>query len=582
LSKDGTLERLGLRAVNNNAGVVALAHNLADEKNIEPAVAIEVVRGAVVESGKRLAIAAKRPIPEAIVKLKGCFVTTPIIRGHALRSFVETDTPQERYSRLAAWLQLDPLVEVQKNIRALRSQVNSAVNDVSLLHRIDALVAKKTDQNVGIWDDVALLNYINNIILSPLDSKLMLARFSKIDSAYLELEARAEIEEKEVGLAGLRQILKAATSLWAKVVNDDDGQVVFRGLILDFEAAAVNLESTKSKEVEERKKASDSAFEALWKAAEPLFSDGAVPVKTCPICNTPISETVSGSIGEIYAYILQNMAKLADYAKAKNEFAKAIAATNDARSKLLAALPVLVGLLDDKDAVLKSDIDTYKSEVLSWSKGEAPASGKIVASIGKLLGRLNRDISKIEDKQGDHTYAKAKLKIDRLIELQTERELVLGIKRELGGISRALSEQATMISTEIRRKVESLLDKLQSPINEIFRLIQGDSAVPIRLELPPEDETNQQRLSLVIDFAENRTSVQPSGYLSDSQIHSVALALQLAAIKQFNHDAPIVILDDVVTSYDADHRRNIAKLLAIYFGGYQILITTHDERFFVT
>lgn len=94
------------------------------------------------------------------------------------------------------------------------------------------------------------------------------------------------------------------------------------------------------------------------------------------------------------------------------------------------------------------------------------------------------------------------------------------------------------------------------------------------------DDTNQQRLNLLIDFAKNRTGVQPGGYLSDSQIHSVALALRMAAIQQFNIGAPIIALDDIVTSYDADHRRTIAGLIATMFGGSQILITTHDERFF--
>ena len=74
--------------------------------------------------------------------------------------------------------------------------------------------------------------------------------------------------------------------------------------------------------------------------------------------------------------------------------------------------------------------------------------------------------------------------------------------------------------------------------------------------------------------------MQPAGYLSDSQIHSVALALRMAAIKQFNAGAPIIALDDIVTSYDADHRRTIAGLIATMFGECQILITTHDERFF--
>ncbi|WP_342235645.1 hypothetical protein [Inquilinus sp. OTU3971] len=68
--------------------------------------------------------------------------------------------------------------------------------------------------------------------------------------------------------------------------------------------------------------------------------------------------------------------------------------------------------------------------------------------------------------------------------------------------------------------------------------------------------------------------------MSGSQIHSVALALRMAAIKQFNVGAPIIALDDIVTSYDGDHRRTIAGLIATMFGDCQILITTHDERFF--
>ena len=61
----------------------------------------------------------------------------------------------------------------------------------------------------------------------------------------------------------------------------------------------------------------------------------------------------------------------------------------------------------------------------------------------------------------------------------------------------------------------------------------------------------------------------------------MALALRLAAIKQFNRSAPIIALDDVVTSYDADHRRTIAGLVATMFSDCQILVTTHDERFFL-
>jgi len=144
----------------------------------------------------------------------------------------------------------------------------------------------------------------------------------------------------------------------------------------------------------------------------------------------------------------------------------------------------------------------------------------------------------------------------------------------------ALSAQAALVSGNIREKVQSLLDTLQVPMNDIYKEIQGHKAKPIRLELPGEDDTNQQRLQLVIDFADNRQGVAPGGYLSDSQIHSVALALRLAAIKKFNAAAPIIALDDVVTSYDADHRRAIGAMLAKMFTDCQIILVTHDERFF--
>lgn len=246
----------------------------------------------------------------------------------------------------------------------------------------------------------------------------------------------------------------------------------------------------------------------------------------------------------------------------------------------MAALPGLIGLVGDDESELKADLIAYQAGIAGWPQAGVPASADIVASIAKLLAALDQAIVDIESKQGDHTYIRAKTKIDQLLELQSERDLALRTRAQLGTLSDALTAQATIVSAENRKKVQALLDKLQTPMNDIYELIQGAGAAPIRLELPAEHETNQQRLNLLIDFAKNRTGVQPGGYLSDSQIHSVALALRMAAIQQFNVGAPIIALDDIVTSYDADHRRTIAGLIATMFGGSQILIATHDERFF--
>jgi ABC-type lipoprotein export system ATPase subunit len=579
-SEDGTLERLGQRAINNQAGPVALAHNLAEETKIASTVTIGVVSGQDVTNGSRPATGAKRPIPAVATTLNACFAVPPIIRGHALRTFVETHKPEQRYADVANWLQLAPLVEVQKNIRSLRTQVKAAAEDRTALQRVDTQLAKETAQAVKTWEEAVVLSHANASFLAPLDPELVLAALAANHLAYIELEARAEAEENKIGLAGLRQIRNAAAASRVEATDAESGEIVVSGAIPTFLAAVAALSGAENKESEERGKAANTVFQALWKAAEPLFAEGVAAPDICPVCATPVVGTVAGSAEAIRQHIAKHLEELADYATAKKALDVAKSAAIKAHTQLVAALPGLIGLLGDDESALKADLIAYQAGIAGWPQTAVPVSADIVSAIAKQLSTLDQAIADIESKQGVHTYISAKAKIDRLLELQTERNLALRTQDELGKLSNALTAQATIISAEIRKKVQALLDKLQTPMNDIYKLIQGAGATPIRLELPAEDDANQQRLNLLIDFAKNRTGVQPGGYLSDSQIHSVALALRMAAIKQFNADAPIIALDDVVTSYDSDHRRTIAGLIATVFADCQVLITTHDERFF--
>jgi ABC-type lipoprotein export system ATPase subunit len=579
-SKDGTLDRLGIRTINNQAGVIALAHNLAEEANIAPRVSIRCVKGKDVLQGARDAGSGKRLMPAVAATIDACFTVSPIVRGHALRTFVEAHTPEQRYADVATWLQLGPLVEVQKNLRALRSQVKAAAEDPTDLQQVNTQLAKVTGNGVADWDVARVLRYANGVIIAPLDKALILVTLEVSDLAYIAVAARAKAEEQQVGLAGLRQIRSMAASLWGLTENEKTGETVISGAIPAFEAAAGALSKAARAEAEERGKAADAAFQAIWKAAEPLFAEGGPIPEVCPICATPLAETKAGSHSGVRAHVASHLEELADYAAAKKALDDGTRAANHAHGRLLATLPALTSLLGDGYAAPRASLTSYRTAVDAWPEGTVPNSGPLVAEIQTLLADLDAQIAEIDARQGDHTYARAKAKIDRLLELQAERLLAVWTQAEIVALSQALTAVASVISAEIRKKVQALLDTLQAPMNQIYRQIQGEQAVPIRLELPTEDDTNQQRLNLVIDFAKNRAGVQPGGYLSDSQIHSVALALRMAAIKQFNTAAPIMALDDIVTSYDADHRRTIAGLIASMFSDCQVIITTHDERFF--
>jgi DNA repair exonuclease SbcCD ATPase subunit len=391
---------------------------------------------------------------------------SPIIRGHALRTFVEIHTPEQRYTDVANWLQLGPLVEVQKNIRALRTQVKAAAEDETALQRVHTQLAQETAQAVKTWDAAAVLSHANASVLTPLDPALVLVALAADDLAYLELESRAKAEENKIGLAGMRQIRNAAAALRAEATDTESGETVVSGTIPAFDASVAALSAAEGRETEERSKAASTVFQALWKAAEPLFAEGVAAPDICPVCATPVADTEAGSAETIREHIAKHLEELADYAAAKKALDEAKTAATKAHTQLVAALPGLIGHLGDGEAALKADLIAYQAGIAGWPQTAVPASADTVAAIAKLLARLDQAIDDIESKQGDHTYIKAKTKIDRLLELQTERDLVLRTRDELGKLSDALTAQATIISAEIRKKVQVLLDKLQTPVNE--------------------------------------------------------------------------------------------------------------------
>lgn len=580
-SDTGTLDRIGLKAVNNLAGVGAIPHYLAADRKITPEVIATFKQKKISVEAARKASGANRERPQAATTVKSFFTVDPIIRGHNLRRFVEEHKAEDRYAEVASWLQLSPLVNVQRNLRALRQQVKAAAEDRSAVRRVDDLVAKETGNAVKACDAAPIVDHINKTVLAPLDAKLAFADLTLAGPVFETIKGRAKDEEQGLGLAGLRQIAKAAAGLYVEAKDEASGMTTIGGTIHDFGAAVAAEKVAAEHEAEERGKAAAAMFAEVWKAVAPLFAEGAPQLDACPVCATPLDKSKAGSTAGVRQHIAGHQAELEVYATAKEALDDAKTTTSQEHLRLLARLDALAPLLTDTQADLREALAAYLKLSKAWPGGEAPDARALKSRLQAWQIKLGAEIDQIEKGQGDHTYAKAIAKIQRLVALRDEHVLAQGTVQELTKLSASLNMQAAYISAEIRKKMQALLDGLRSATNEIYREIQGQKAAPIRLELPAEDEINQQRLHLLVDFAPNREGVQPGGYLSDSQIHSLALALRLAAVKRFNRGAPIVVLDDIVTSYDADHRRSIAAMLAKTMADYQVLITTHDERFFV-
>ncbi|MDP1582924.1 MAG: AAA family ATPase [Bradyrhizobium sp.] len=321
-SADGTLERLGQRTVNNQAGPIALAHNGAEVAGLKPSVTVAFSQGKTVSADAiRDAGGSKPPMPAIVKSVRACFVVDPIIRGHSLRAFVENRTAEQRYVDVATWLQLGPLVDVQKNLRQVRTAVKLASEDRTELRQVDVQVARLTDRKVTTWDETTCITYLNDVVIAPLDNTLKLTTFESNDVGYLEIVERSKAEEGKLGLDGLRLFRRTAGAIWSKAKDASDEEPT--GILPAFEAAATALVAAGELEANERAKAKDATFEKLWRAAEPLFrADVQVP-DVCPVCTTPLNKTAAGDAAAIEQHISRHLAELGDYAAANNALAEA-------------------------------------------------------------------------------------------------------------------------------------------------------------------------------------------------------------------------------------------------------------------
>ena len=574
-SEDATLKRLGKRALQTHAGPTAIAHVEAQESGINSSVHFWFN-----QQGERFD--AERPaassIPDAAKRILSKIKVPFVIRGHALRSFVEETTPGDQYKELANWFGLDPLLIIQQNLRALRRQVKERAESTSEADERSRDLSRETGGAIARWDHQAVCDWLNNEILAGLDSSLTFAGVSEQDPAFADLIALRDAEQKNLGLTQLRRISGLLEDLVTPLDETDEDP---GGEIPGFEQAVSRLNEAVFQEEEERAKASAAVFSQVWTEAKKLFDSGIV-LDICPVCDTSLATGPHGSHDGVQSSLSGKLAELATYRKADEELTaskKQVDSLVESLKKSLEAVKVTL-----TDTIYDcAEVADYSRALGLWNIDvELPGSREVVSALCRVYTSIAGQIMQIEAQHGEHTYAKAHETVTTFLSLKADLERITCTKAELRSLQIELDRQVLIIDKAIVDHIQSLIVKLQDDVASIYRDIQGAgwSVPPIRIELPGKDGIDQQRAQLLIDFSDNRKGVVPSGYLSDSQMHTLALALRLAAIRMFNSKAPFLVLDDVVTSYDADHRKTIASALAKHFHDFQIILVTHDEQFF--
>jgi energy-coupling factor transporter ATP-binding protein EcfA2 len=119
------------------------------------------------------------------------------------------------------------------------------------------------------------------------------------------------------------------------------------------------------------------------------------------------------------------------------------------------------------------------------------------------------------------------------------------------------------------RLYESIRDRFVGLYRRLHEAEEGEFSARI--------EPEKAGLNFEVDFF-GRGLHPPRALHSEGHQDSMGLCLYLALAEHFTKGViDLVMLDDVVMSIDADHRREVCSLLATEFAHRQLLITTHDR-----
>jgi recombinational DNA repair ATPase RecF len=123
--------------------------------------------------------------------------------------------------------------------------------------------------------------------------------------------------------------------------------------------------------------------------------------------------------------------------------------------------------------------------------------------------------------------------------------------------------------------LQTVLDKISNDVGELYR------------RLHPSENVDRVRLRIVgeegIEFEyyfHGKPTYPPLKYLSESHLNSLGVVLFLASAKLFNRKSRFLVLDDIVTSFDVNHRRRLLRLIKETFVDWQVILLTHEAFWF--
>ncbi|WP_292533633.1 AAA family ATPase [Methylocystis sp.] len=303
--------------------------------------------------------------------------------------------------------------------------------------------------------------------------------------------------------------------------------------------------------------------------------------EACPLCDT------AWDVNELKAHLQEKVANASAALTVLDELNKAIQPlTSNLENIVIAAKKIVqaCGQAEPKidsaamsEFILACENDGAAIEKVCTDPGgiadAVEALKRTGAALSNAVTKVTDDLKQYVDALPDPSKEEAakeflivaQEKYDRC--RSTKEEAEAAFKR--ADLAAKVFEHYGKVSTSV---LEAIYDTVQNDFTEYYSFINRDDEEKFEGKLTP----SVGKLAFDVDFY-GRGKFPPGAYHSEGHQDGMGLCLYLALMKHtLGDEFTLAVLDDVLMSVDAGHRREVCALLKTKFPKTQFVLTTHD------
>jgi len=495
-----------------------------------------------------------------------------ILRYRDLTNFV-LSTKKEKLDSLSNVVGFTKISEI-------RGVLKKAVNDIkrSLQSRnYDNEISSREGQiikslNERVVSDEQYINKINEII-KPLNLDIVLTKIEDINNLlalFKKSDDSAVIEQR----AYYNDTINKINYLQNKINNL---LVVYEGYYQLFQKIIQDIETLKK-----------IALGNLWSEGLKVLRGSIIEKDECPLCFQPKSRE------ELMKEIESRLTTLDSIKKQKSQL-------DDAKKSVQNTLDEIrnmtVGIESNKCFNLEEnktimDFVKYIKEYISLVSQELGVD--ILKGEGvKGKDEVMFDRAKINEAlifcQKRNEFLASQIKGNKILEVQDKITLsrqayfdIKRLKKEKEIIQNQRKSMEIIYNAFVQKQKEELqafINSYSKEINDYYQYMHpGEKVENIEIKTI---EKNDELTGMTIEFQFFYKKVSPpQKYLSESHLNSLGISFFLVSVKAFNKKNQFFILDDIISSFDSNHRKRLSDLLLEKFSDYQIFVLTHERNWF--